>query len=172
MDEMLEPPYPHPSLPPERGKEQSGVGSAVKGCITANQSLPPLRGKVRMGVVTLNERLRVKPQSTSNARALRTDMTLAEQRLWHAIRGKQLEGHRFRRQHPIGPYIADFACIESMLVIELDGGQHHEQAIYDEKRTAFMQLQRWKVLRFWNNDVLQNLDAVLATIMESLTAAP
>ncbi len=119
--------------------------------------------------MSLSERLRVKPQSTNNARALRTGLTFAEQRLWSALRARQLHGHRFRRQHPIGPYIADFACIEKMLVIELDGGQHQEQSHYDENRTAFMQTQGWTVIRFWNNDVLQTFDGVLATIADDLT---
>lgn len=122
-----------------------------------------------MGVGSLSQRLRVKQQSTNHARKLRTNLTLAEQRLWNALRAKQLQGHRFRRQHPIGPYIADFACIEKMLIIELDGGQHQEQIQYDENRTAFMQTQGWTVIRFWNNDVLQNFDGVLATIADTLT---
>lgn len=88
-----------------------------------------------MGVVRLSDRKRIKPQRTSNARSLRSDMTLAEHKLWQAIRGKQLGAYRFRRQHPIGPYIADFACIEKLLVIELDGGQHQDQAPYDELLT-------------------------------------
>ncbi|HEV2608889.1 MAG TPA: endonuclease domain-containing protein [Noviherbaspirillum sp.] len=119
--------------------------------------------------MSLNQRLRVKPQSKNHARTLRTNLTLAEQRLWNALRSKQLHGHRFRRQHPIHPYIADFACIEKMLVIELDGGQHQERIQYDENRTAFMQTQGWQVLRFWNNDVSQNFDGVLAIINNALT---
>jgi very-short-patch-repair endonuclease len=99
-------------------------------------------------------------------------MTDAERKLWNAIRGKQLFDHKFRRQHAIGPYIADFACIEKKLVIELDGGQHQEQVAYDERRTAFMQMHGWTVLRFWNNDVLNNLDGVLATIVEALNTQP
>ena len=125
-----------------------------------------------MGVVRLSNRLRLKPQATENARALRAEMTLAEQKLWQALRGKQVEDYRFRRQHPIGSYIADFACLEKMLILELDGGQHQEQMEYDERRTLFMQQQGWKVLRFWNNDVMENLEGVLAKVVESLTSAP
>jgi very-short-patch-repair endonuclease len=99
-------------------------------------------------------------------------MTLAEHKLWQAIRGKQLGAYRFRRQHPIGPYIADFACIEKLLVIELDGEQHQDQAAYDERRTAYVESLGWKVLRFWNNDVLNNLEGVLAKAIEVLTTAP
>ena len=125
-----------------------------------------------MGVVRLSNRLRVKPERTGNARLLRSDMPLAEHKLWNALRGKQIDDNRFRRQHPIGPYVADFACIEKLLVIELDGGQHQDQVSYDEQRTAFLQKQGWTVLRFWNNEVLDNLEGVLASIADALTAAP
>lgn len=125
-----------------------------------------------MGVEWLSDSRRIKPERTDNARSLRSDMTLAERQLWNALRGKQLHGYRFRRQHPIGPYIADFACIEKSLVIELDGGQHQDQVEYDERRTAFLQLQGWQVLRFWNNDVLNNLEGVLASVVDALYATP
>jgi very-short-patch-repair endonuclease len=115
---------------------------------------------------------RVKPESTSNARSLRADMTEAERKMWQALRGKQLHECRFRRQYVIGSYIADFVCVEKRLVIELDGGQHQDQVAYDEKRTAFMRQQGWRVLRFWNNDVLTNLDGVLANVADALTALP
>jgi len=120
----------------------------------------------------MNERLRIKPGTTGNARSLRSDMSLAEYRLWQAIRGRQLEGFRFRRQHPIGPYIADFACVDKSVVIELDGGQHQDQVAYDERRTAYLESQGSTVLRFWNNDVMNNLDGVLARVVEVLTSAP
>ena len=99
-------------------------------------------------------------------------MTDVERLLWQALRGKQLNGHRFRRQHPIGKYIADFVCIEQKIVIELDGGQHQDQSGYDEQRTAFLRTGGWQVMRFWNNDVLNNFDGVLLTIAGNLTAAP
>lgn len=115
---------------------------------------------------------RINPQATERARELLGDMTLAERKLWLALRGKQINGHRFRRQHPIGSYIADFACVEKMLVIELDGGQHQEQVEYDERRTLSMQLQGWPVLRFWNNEVMENLEGVLTRVVENLTFTP
>jgi very-short-patch-repair endonuclease len=115
---------------------------------------------------------RIKPQLTTHARSLRGDMTEAEKKLWQAIRSNQIENCRFRRQHPIDPYIADFACIDKRVVIELDGGQHQDQETYDERRTEHMQAQGWKVVRFWNNDVLNNLDGVLTRIVEILTAEP
>ncbi|MFC7515535.1 endonuclease domain-containing protein [Herbaspirillum sp. GCM10030257] len=115
---------------------------------------------------------RIKPTTTTNARTLRTGMTLAEQRLWHAIRGRQLQGHRFRRQHPIGPYIADFACVEKLLLIELDGGQHQDQIEYDLERTTYLNLQGWHVMRFWNNEIFENFDGVLSSIDDTLNVAP
>lgn len=115
---------------------------------------------------------RIHPTTTSRARSLRSGMTDVERLLWRAIRGKQIQAHRFRRQHPIGPYIVDFACIEQKLVVELDGGQHQKQNPQDEQRTACLQSQGWQILRFWNNEVLNNLDGVLSTIVEHLNHAP
>ena len=115
---------------------------------------------------------RIRLVTTSRARLLRSAMTSVERLLWQALRGKQLNGHRFRRQHPIGQYIADFACIEQKIVIELDGGQHQEQLVYDEQRSAFLRAHGWQILRFWNNDVLNNFDGVLFVIAENLTASP
>jgi very-short-patch-repair endonuclease len=99
-------------------------------------------------------------------------MTVVEQILWRALRGKQLNGHRFRRQHPIGHYIADFVCIEQQQVVELDGGQHQEQIIYDEHRTGFLLAKGWRVLRFWNNEVINNLEGVLSNIIANFKAYP
>jgi very-short-patch-repair endonuclease len=83
-----------------------------------------------VGVVRPGDRQHIKPERTGNARSLRGDMRLAEKKLWQALRGKQLDGLRFRRQNPTDPYIADFACIEKWLVIELDRGQHQDQVAY------------------------------------------
>ena len=115
---------------------------------------------------------RLNPKTTANARSLRGDMTDVERLLWRALRDKQLNGHRFRRQHPIGSYITDFACIEEKIIIELDGGQHQEQQEHDEQRTAFLQAHGWQVVRFWNNDVLNNVDGVVFTIAGHLKALP
>ena len=115
---------------------------------------------------------RINSVTTTRARSLRRGMTDAERFLWKVLRSKKINGHRFRRQHPIGQYIADFACIEQRIVIELDGGQHQEQNIYDEQRSVCLQAQGWRVLRFWNNEVLNNIDGVLTVIAENLTGAP
>src|SRR6266404_2835045 len=101
--------------------------------------------------------------ASTRARQLRSNPTDAEMRLWSKLRRKQIDGHRFRRQVPIGPYIADFVCLERRLVIEVDGGQHSE-SIADDARTAWLEGQGFCVLRFWNNDVLGNTEGVLTVI--------
>lgn len=115
---------------------------------------------------------RIEREITANARSLRSNMTDVERILWRAIRGRQLDGYRFRRQHPIGPYIADFVCLEKKCVIELDGGQHQNQTIYDENRTMFLQGQGWQVLRFWNNDVLNQFEGVISAVVATLATLP
>ena len=102
------------------------------------------------------------------ARELRRDMTLAERKLWQVLKQRQLDGHRFRRQHPFGPYIADFACLEAGVVIEVDGGQH-QHSEEDRCRDRYMRAAGFKVLRFWNNDVLANLQGVCAVIAQVLS---
>ncbi len=94
-------------------------------------------------------------------------MTDAERRLWSVLRNRRMRGYKFRRQHPIGPFVADFACIEHRLVIEADGGQHADNAA-DERRTAWLERQGWNVLRFWNNDILTNIAGVQEIILRAL----
>ena len=101
------------------------------------------------------------------AKRLRKEMTDAERRLWSALRGAKLEGAKFRRQQPIGPFIADFVCQDRRLIIEADGGQHSESA-NDSRRTAFLESKGYQVLRFWNNDILTNLDGVAQIIAAAL----
>ena len=91
------------------------------------------------------------------ARELRGDATDVEARLWSLLRSRQLGGAKFRRQYPIDRYFADFACVEAKLVVELDGGQHADQAAYDAQRTETLRLAGWKIIRFWNTDVTENL---------------
>ncbi len=104
------------------------------------------------------------------ARALRKEQTLAELRLWRAIRNRSLQGFKFVRQEPIGPYVADFVCREHRLVIEVDGGQHATDA-KDAVREKWLMDQGCRVLRFWNNDVLANLPGVLDMIGAALQAS-
>jgi|SRR5436309_10979997 len=102
------------------------------------------------------------------ARALRKNPTEAEQALWSHLRIKQMEGNRFRRQQPIGPYVVDFVCFEKKLVVELDGGQHAEQSAYDAERTTWLESQGFRVLRFWNHQVLREIEAVKEVIWKEL----
>jgi very-short-patch-repair endonuclease len=101
-------------------------------------------------------------------------VTDAERKLWRGLRNLPLDGSHFRRQATIGPYFADFACHEKRLVIELDGGQHGTEihARQDAERDAFMKSRGYRVLRFWNNDVMQNIDGVLEVIAEALAVPP
>jgi very-short-patch-repair endonuclease len=102
-------------------------------------------------------------------RALRVTMTDAERRLWHALRDRRLSGYKFRRQRPIGPFIVDFICIARRLIVEADGGQHADSE-YDRRRTAWLEACGWQVIRFWNNDILQNTEGVQQMILEALEA--
>ncbi len=92
-------------------------------------------------------------------------MTDAEKLLWKHLRGKKLDGAYFRRQHQVGKYFADFVCIEHKLIIELDGGQHATQQSYDKTRDNFIKEQGFIVLRFWNNEVMENIEAVAMKIL-------
>ncbi len=101
---------------------------------------------------------------TSRARQLRRDATDAEQLLWSVLRDRQLGGDKFRRQTPIGAYIVDFLCMQRRLVIELDGSQHQQRADSDRERTEFLESLGYRVLRFWNNDVFDDLASVVDAI--------
>jgi len=111
-----------------------------------------------------------------NAKSLRTNQTESEQRLWYHLRAHRFLAMKFKRQKPMGCYIVDFVCIEHRLIIELDGGQHAEQSGYDQQRDAWLRSEGYTVLRFWNNDVMQNLEGVLEQIRlnmaSSLSPAP
>ena len=110
-----------------------------------------------------------KKRLTRVARNLRRRSTDAENRLWYHLRGRRFEGAKFVRQVPIGPHIADFACRAVRLAIELDGGQHTAQA--DAPRTQIVEAFGYRILRFWNHDVLQNTQGVLETIRKELLVA-
>jgi len=106
--------------------------------------------------------------ANDRARALRKTLTDAERRLWSHLRRRQVEGCKFRRQAPVGPYIVDLLCLSHRLVVEVDGGQHAWRASSDEKRTKWLESQGFAVLRFWNNEVLGETDAVVAAISDAL----
>lgn len=110
----------------------------------------------------------------ARARALRKRPTEAEHRLWFALRLLKREGLHFRRQAPIGPYFPDFACHRSKIVVELDGSQHADNAIvqYDATRTAFRNWRGYRVLRFWNSEVIDNCDAVIDIIAHTAENPP
>lgn len=109
--------------------------------------------------------------AVNRARQLRRDSTDAEKRKWRALRSS-LPDFKWRRQLPIGPYFADFACFSEKLVIELDGGQHAEAESYDARRTAFLKAQGYRVIRFGNNDVLGNIEGVIQAVTSDLSSSP
>lgn len=104
------------------------------------------------------------------ARRLRIDQTDAETVLWNRIRNRRIDGHKFVRQEPIVGYICDFVCREKKFIIEVDGGQHNESAA-DAIRDERLREKGYKVVRFWNNDVLRNIEGVLLTIQAELAEA-
>jgi very-short-patch-repair endonuclease len=104
----------------------------------------------------------------SHARAMRREPTPAELKFWYAVRDRRQNGLKFRRQVPIGPYIADFLCPDHSIIIELDGGHHAEQTPTDEVRDRYLVSQGYVVLRFWNHEVLTNLDGVMDKILSVL----
>ena len=105
------------------------------------------------------------PVLAQRAKNLRREMSEAEQRLWYHLRAGRLNGCKFRRQQPIGHYIADFVCVSPKLIIEADGSQHAEQAAYDQKRTELFNALGFTVLRFWNHEILSQTENVLAEIL-------
>jgi very-short-patch-repair endonuclease len=109
----------------------------------------------------------MKHRGTEIARKLRRNQTDAERLLWSQLRDRRLANAKFRRQTPIAGYVADFVCEDAKLIVEVDGGQHSENA-RDNERTAVLEAFGYRLLRFWNNDVITNLDGVLQRIVEML----
>ena len=108
--------------------------------------------------------------NTNKARKLRQNLTEQEAVMWHLLRNRGLNGYKFRRQYPIGSYVVDFVCRELKLIIELDGGQHNEpeNIEYDKKRTQYLKEKGYKVVRFWNNEIDENLEGVYQSILKAL----
>ena len=108
---------------------------------------------------------------TKTVRRLRRDMTEAERKLWGRLRNRQLENTKFVKQFAIGPYVADFCSLERRIIIEIDGGQHARQTDADDRRSRWLGDRGFIVIRFWNNEVLQNPEGVLARISQACTTA-
>lgn len=104
----------------------------------------------------------------ARARQLRADSTDAEKRMWEQLRGRRFHGCKFRRQVPVEPYIADFVCFDLKLIVEIDGSQHRESRHYDEHRTRRLESLGYHVVRYWDNDVLCGLDAVMDALTQTL----
>jgi len=113
----------------------------------------------------------VTTKSTEFARKLRENSTETEHWFWSRVRAHRLQGFKFKRQHPIGGFVVDFVCLEAMLIVELDGGQHAASA-RDQLRDARLSEEGYRVLRFWNNDVLTNVDGVVERVMQNLRPSP
>ena len=111
-------------------------------------------------------------QTRKLQRTLRKNMTDAERKLWSALRFEQMNGHKFRRQHPFENFILDFVCLERKLVIEVDGSRHMEKVVADEERTKVLQNAGFTVLRFWNNTVFNEFESVKETIFRALETHP
>lgn len=108
------------------------------------------------------------PRILANSRNLRHNQTVAEAKLWQQLRANRFSGTHFRRQHIIGNFIVDFCAPRHKLIVELDGGQHLDQIKYDQKRSEYLESKGYHVLRFWNNDVLNDMEGVLLSIMDAL----
>ncbi len=119
----------------------------------------------------MSDMTRIHPVAKERARTLRTAMSDAEKRLWGRLRKRQVDAYRFRRQHPLGRYIVDFVCLEARLVVEVDGGQPMERVGYEQKRSAWRGKHGFRVLRFWNHEVMNQTEAVMTVISEALHAS-
>ena len=114
---------------------------------------------------------RTTPKFYHRARQLRKEPTVAETKLWAFLRDNKLDGVNFRRQHAIGKYIVDFCSLKKKLVIELDGSQHLEQEEYDQERTLYLKSQGYKVIRFWNDQVMNDMEGVIKTIIYAIDSS-
>ena len=114
---------------------------------------------------------RVNPTIKRNARDLRRSMTDAERLLWRYLRQRKVAGRKFRRQHPVVNYVVDFACLEAGLIVEVDGGQHADRQDHDTARTAWLERQGFRVLRFWNSEVLANVEGFREVIWREVLSS-
>jgi very-short-patch-repair endonuclease len=112
------------------------------------------------------------PRNTDRAKELRNNATPPEKRLWLHLRNRQIAGHRFNRQMPVGPYFCDFLCRAAKLVIEIDGSGHDQTLVYDTRRTVFLQEAGYRVIRFSNTQVMNEIDGVLNAVEMALSGVP
>jgi very-short-patch-repair endonuclease len=118
------------------------------------------------------DRYRTTGETLSRAKHLRRRMTEAEKKLWCRIRSGQLEGHQFRKQVPEGEYVLDFACLRKRLALEVDGSQHAEISAAEDRRNRYLRRAGYSIVRYWNTEVMQNIDGVLLDLLAKLNAAP
>ena len=131
--------------------------------------LPPGEGQGEGYKRSFTQKENIEMDLLPRAKELRKNQTDAEKVLWNKLRNRQINGYKFRRQVPVGAYIVDFMCVSVKLIIELDGGQHAEQQDYDQKRSAYLETKSFQVIRFWNNEILTNIDGVLDSLTLTLS---
>lgn len=149
---------------PLRGEADTDQGPVDLGPAERARLLQARPGREQAGV-----RGKITKQLSKNLRRNQPD---AERKMWRHLKNRALTGFKFRRQCPIGPYIVDFVCFEKMLVVEIDGGQHAIQIQKDARRTEQLESRGFRVIRFWNNEVLANTESVLNTILTALLSSP
>ncbi len=162
---------PHPNPPPHGGREQGLCLPHEGGGNTLEKPSPRVGEGWEGGRLHLQLPPEVKEKILQNARDLRKNLTEAEKLLWGCLRAHRLAGFGFRRQQPVGKYIVDFVCFEQKLIVEADGGQHANKSS-DKERDAWLRSQGFHVLRFWNNDILGNIEGVLLEILGALEKPP
>ncbi|MEZ5788134.1 MAG: DUF559 domain-containing protein [Xanthobacteraceae bacterium] len=159
----------HPTSPRLRGEvgEQSEPGEGLGFNLSPHAGEVGLRSNPGEGLFRALQDARCERDQDDRARRLRRNSTNAETRLWNRLRSRAVNGYKIVRQEPIGPYVVDFICRERRLVIEVDGGQHATDK-RDAARDAWLKQHSYRVVRFWNNEVLENIDGVLETIAAAL----
>ena len=167
---MTAPPHTSPSEEGEVGAQSAPGGVAAEPPTPPSTALRVAASPAEAGEGKKPRRVRRTVFAKRMAKNMRRKPTNAEKRLWYFLHKKQLDGLRFRRQEPIGNFVADFVCPALRLVIEVDGGQHGVRTAKDAARTAWLQAQGYSVVRFWNTEVMDNIEGVLATIREEAQA--
>jgi len=158
---------PSPLAGEVAARSAAGEGLGGRGLLDGDGSHRPSPGRSLRSRPSSPVKGEGKKVLVDRARVLRSRMTNAERKLWFALRDRRFEGFKFRRQVPLGRFIADFVCFEARLVIEVDSGQHAEN-FRDQYRDRWFAANRFRVMRFWNNEVLSNLEGVMTALAEAL----